>query len=247
MEQVIGVILAAAFGAIFGSYATLFAYRLPRGESCFGRYFGAKSRCPNCQQTIKTRDLIPLLNWIFTLGKCRSCNFKIPRSHLFIELSCTILFVICYLKFTFSEKFIIYSLISVLVVILMVTDFTHNRFSSQLLSTLAAVGLANRVLIDQTIIFAIYSVAVGIMAATFFYQIFYKKTQILFNSQEQAFDYIKFILITSICFDIRNFMLYFCVIIAIFSMLILLNAPNKKRRFSYGYSLIIPFLWLILI
>ena len=61
------LIIASAFGAIFGSYATLFAYRLPRGESCFGRYFGPKSRCGNCGSTIITRDLIPLLNWILLL------------------------------------------------------------------------------------------------------------------------------------------------------------------------------------
>ena len=95
MENIFEIILVIAFGAIFGSYATLFAYRLPREESCFGRYFGKKSRCPNCGYTIITRDLIPLLNWIITCGKCRSCKTKIPRIHLFVELSTTILFLIC--------------------------------------------------------------------------------------------------------------------------------------------------------
>lgn len=59
METLFEIILVIIFGAIFGSYATLFAYRLPRGESCFGRYFGKKSRCPNCDSTIITRDSNP--------------------------------------------------------------------------------------------------------------------------------------------------------------------------------------------
>jgi leader peptidase (prepilin peptidase)/N-methyltransferase len=77
MEQFFGIIISAAFGAIFGSYATLFAYRLPLNESCFGRYFGPKSRCPQCDTIIRTRELIPLVNWLFTLGRCKNCQTKI--------------------------------------------------------------------------------------------------------------------------------------------------------------------------
>ena len=83
MEQFPELIIVIAFGCNFGSYATLFAYRLPRGESCFGRYFGQKSRCPNCNSIIKTRDLIPLINWIITFGKCRNCHVKI-RALIFL-------------------------------------------------------------------------------------------------------------------------------------------------------------------
>ncbi|MBM3579804.1 MAG: prepilin peptidase, partial [Alphaproteobacteria bacterium] len=94
MTELFGIILAATFGAIFGSYATLFAYRLPRDESCFGRYFGQKSSCPSCGATIRTRDLIPLINWLVTLGRCSKCQHKIPRIHLFVELVTTALFVL---------------------------------------------------------------------------------------------------------------------------------------------------------
>ena len=96
MEHILGIIFAATLGAIFGSYATLFSYRLPLGESCFGRYFGPKSRCPQCDTIIRTRELIPLLNWLFTRGKCRSCKSKIPRTHLFVEVTTTSLFILCY-------------------------------------------------------------------------------------------------------------------------------------------------------
>ena len=80
MENFFGIIFSGIFGAIFGSYATLFSYRLPLKESCFGRYFGPKSRCPNCGNVIKTKELIPVVNWFFTLGKCSKCKTKIPKS-----------------------------------------------------------------------------------------------------------------------------------------------------------------------
>lgn len=246
METVFGIIISAIFGAIFGSYATLFAYRLPLGESCFGRYFGPKSRCPQCNVIIRTRELIPLINWLFTLGKCKSCQTKIPRTHLFIEVATTCLFAICYIKFSFTQEFIIYCLICVAAVILLVTDFTHKTFPQPILNFILMIGLANRVLQDQNAINVIFSSAIGAVFAIIFYQIFYKKTDGIFASQEQSFDYTKFILIVSVCLKLELFLFYFFAVMLIFTIFLILDIPNKKNRSNFGYSLIIPFLWLML-
>jgi len=246
MEQIIGIIISAAFGAIFGSYATLFAHRLPIGQSCFGRYFGNKSQCPKCGSTIRTRELIPLLNWLFTLGRCSQCQTKIPRAHLFIELACTSLFVLCYLKFGFTEQFIIAALVCVVCVILIVTDFKHKVFPYQLLNLLVTIGLVHRVLIDQTIIESVYSASVGVVCATVFYHVFYKKNPRLFATQDQSFDYTKFILIAAVSLNMTDFLLYFSVLMIIFTMMLLFDVPDNKVRFSFGYSLVVPFLWLFL-
>lgn len=245
MEQLFGLILATTFGAIFGSYATLFAYRLPLGESCFGRYFGPKSRCPQCNTIIRTRELIPLINWLFTLGRCKTCQTKIPRTHLFIEVATTILFALCYVKFSFGEEFIIYSMISVGLVILVATDFTHKIFPQQVLNFILMIGLANRVLQDQNIIDVIFSAAIGVIFSVIFYQIFYKKTSGLFANEHQSFDYTKFILIASVCLQQSVFLFYFLAVMLILTMLLLFNIPTKKKRASFGYTLIIPFLWLM--
>lgn len=245
MEQIFGLILSATFGAIFGSYATLFAYRLPLGESCFGRYFGPKSRCPECGVTIRTRELIPLINWLFTLGRCRNCQARIPRTHLFIELSSTSLFVLCYIKFSFGEEFIIFTMISIGAIILLATDFTHKIFPQAILNFILMIAVAARVLKDQTIINLIFSGAVGVIIATIFYQIFYKKTAGLFATQKQSFDYTKFILIASVLFPIEIFLFYFFMVMTIFTMLLIFKIPAKKQRNNFGYALIIPFLWLM--
>ncbi len=245
MEEIFGLILSIIFGAIFGSYATLFAYRLPINESCFGRYFGPKSRCPECNTIIRTRELIPIINWLFTLGRCKNCQAKIPRTHLFIELATTLLFVICYLKFSFSEDFIIYALISVCLVILLATDYTHKTFPNQILYVILTIGLAKRVMVEQTIIDAIISGAIGIIFATIFYQIFYKKAHGVFASKNHCLDYTKFILIASAILDSTDFLFYFVTIMAIFTALLIFNVPTKKNHNNFGYCLIIPLLWLI--
>jgi prepilin signal peptidase PulO-like enzyme (type II secretory pathway) len=245
MENIFGIILAATFGAIFGSYATLFSYRLPLGESCFGRYFGPKSRCPKCDSIIKTRDLIPLFNWLFTFGRCRNCKVKIPRTHLFVELATTSLFILSYLQFSFSEEFIIYALISVSLVILFTCDFTHQMFPPQILIFILMLGLANRVLQDHTTINIIFSVAIAAIFVSTFYQIFYKKTNVIFSTQSQIFDYQKFILVAAVCLKTELFFLYFFAILAIFAMIALAKIPARKERAGYGYVLILPFLWLL--
>ncbi len=247
MEHFFGIIFAVILGAIFGSYATLFAYRLPLGESCFGRYFGKKSRCPQCENIIRTRELIPLLNWIFTLGRCAKCRTKIPRTHLFVEVATTSLFVICYLQFSFSEQFMIYAMISTACVILLTTDFTHKVFPQQMLIFILLLGVANRVLQDQTIINVIFSGALGIVFAAIFYQIFYKKTEGVFANQDQSFDYTKFIIIASACLQIEMFLLYFLAVMSIFTIILLLDIPSRKNRNHFGYSLIVPFLWLMIL
>lgn len=246
MEQIFGIILSASFGAIFGSYATLFAYRLPLKESCFGRYFGPKSRCPKCDTIIRTRELIPLLNWLFTLGKCKKCQSKIPLTHLFIEITTTAAFVLCYLKFSFGEEFIIYSIISVALVILLVTDFTHKMFPQQILNLILMVGLANRVLIDQNILDVTFSAAIGVLFSIVFYNLFYKKTSGIFADQAQSFDYTKFILIASVCLTLNLFLFYFLAVMATFTVLLILKVPSRKKRSNFGYALIIPFFWLML-
>jgi hypothetical protein len=242
MEQIFGIALAAVFGAVFGSYATLFSYRLPLGESCFGRYFGKKSRCPKCDTIIRTRELIPLLNWLFTLGRCKSCKIKIPRTHLFVEISTTLLFVLCYLKFGFSQEFILYALISVGLVILITCDFTHKTFPQEALNFVLMIGLANRVLQDQNVIDVTFNVAIGVILSSIFYKIFYKKAEGFFASQSQSFDYTKFILIASVCLKQNEFLFYFFVVMAIFTILLFFKIPKRKNHDNFGYVLIIPFL-----
>lgn len=247
MENIFEIILVITFGAIFGSYATLFAYRLPREESCFGRYFGKKSRCPNCGFTIITRDLIPLLNWIITCGKCRSCKTKIPRIHLFVELLTTILFLICYLNFGFTEIFIINCLIAVAMVVIMACDVTHKRFPREALIFLLFFVTINRVLFDQTLVSILYSLSLGIITSAIFYKLIYKKFNYIFVNEKQFSDYIKFMLIASIALDYQSFLYYFFEVMFILSLLSFFKVFSKKNIISIGYVFAFPLLWILII
>ncbi len=247
MEYIIGILISAIFGAIFGSYSTLFAYRLPKQESCFGRYFGPKSRCPKCEKVLRTRELIPLINWLVTFGKCSKCGIKIPRSHLFIESFCTILFVLCYSKFGFSENFIIHALLSCISLILIVTSFKNRIFPDQALIFLSIIAVAYRVLQDQSIINLIFSLSYGVVACAIFHYIFNKISDSIIAKEQHSYDFMKFILIASTFFQPLDFLLYYLIVIISFCVIIIFDAVKKRKSFGYGFCVVLPFLWLTLI
>ena len=239
------LLLAIFFGAVFGSYSTLFAYRLPRGETCLGRFkSGQKSRCPNCSNIIKTRHLIPIINWLLTMGKCPNCQAKIPKTHLVIEVSTTILFTICYLKFNLSEQFIIYSLIFTGLVIISITNCTHQIFPFQALIFLTIIALCLQITKLNSIEPLILACFYGIICATLFFQIFHIKFKNLIKNDEQAFSFAKLILIIAIILPVTKYLTYITITFTIFAILYILRKYFKPD--ILGLALTIPLIILIL-
>ena len=81
-------ILAVPTGMILGSFATVVAHRVPRGESIvMGR-----SRCPSCGATIAAYDNVPVLSWLMLRGQCRRCGERISPRYPLTELAMAALF-----------------------------------------------------------------------------------------------------------------------------------------------------------
>ncbi len=83
-------------GAFFGSFFTLAVYRIPLGIDILYEH----SFCPNCNNKLKTRDLIPIISYILLGGKCRNCGQKIRIRYLLIEVLSGAVFVL--LAFSFK-------------------------------------------------------------------------------------------------------------------------------------------------
>jgi leader peptidase (prepilin peptidase) / N-methyltransferase len=81
-------ILAVPTGMILGSFATVVAHRVPRGESIvMGR-----SQCPSCGATIAAYDNVPVLSWLVLRGHCRGCGERISPRYPLTELAMAALF-----------------------------------------------------------------------------------------------------------------------------------------------------------
>lgn len=81
-------ILAIPAGLIFGSFATVVAHRVPRGEP----FVAGRSRCTRCGATIAAYDNIPVVSWLVLRGRCRHCTARIPARYPLTELTMAALF-----------------------------------------------------------------------------------------------------------------------------------------------------------
>jgi leader peptidase (prepilin peptidase) / N-methyltransferase len=80
--------LLSCAGLALGSFATVVAHRLPRGESIVG----GRSRCPGCGATIAAYDNVPVLSWLALRGHCRRCGERISPRYPLTELAMAALF-----------------------------------------------------------------------------------------------------------------------------------------------------------
>lgn len=70
-------------GAFFGSFLNMVIYRLPRRISFLKP---SHSICPNCKHPLAGKDLVPILSWLSTKGKCRYCGDPISSRYMFVEI-----------------------------------------------------------------------------------------------------------------------------------------------------------------
>ncbi len=86
-------ILLFIIGTCIGSFLNVLIDRLSTGRTIMK----GRSYCENCKKTLKPYDLIPLVSYIFLLGKCRYCKAKIPLRIFFVELLVGIILPLLYL------------------------------------------------------------------------------------------------------------------------------------------------------
>jgi leader peptidase (prepilin peptidase) / N-methyltransferase len=77
-------------GAVTGSFLSVVAHRVPRGESIVG----PRSRCASCGAQIAAYDNIPIVSWLLLRGRCRHCGERIPVRYPLIEIGTGVLFAL---------------------------------------------------------------------------------------------------------------------------------------------------------
>ena len=81
-------------GLVMGSFLNCAAYRIARKES----FLKGRSRCTTCGHELGAADLIPVVSYIISRGRCRHCGDKISIRYPLTELLCGALYLGCYLK-----------------------------------------------------------------------------------------------------------------------------------------------------
>jgi len=138
--------------------------------------FTKPSACENCGTQVKAIYLTPILGYLFTKGKCPSCEIKIASHYPILEFLFGILFCI-FLSLTNN---ILFSL-SVLflfghVLVSMITDYKKFSLDYENLPFLLFFGvLSNFLFYNQFPDFIDYAVFTGFVAFYILLWVFYKK------------------------------------------------------------------------
>lgn len=90
--------LALLLGACAGSFLNCAASRRVHGRSALR----GRSCCDACGHTLAPRDLIPVLSYLLSRGRCRYCGAKLSSRHLWAELSSALTFLLLLLRYDIS-------------------------------------------------------------------------------------------------------------------------------------------------
>ncbi len=112
------VTILAVLGAVLGSGMTALAYRLPRHES----WAKGRSRCTSCGRILGPLDLVPVLSWLMSLGRCRTCGARVSVRYPLMELACAMWAVLSFLKLGWTPALAPVLLWGVLLVALFMID-----------------------------------------------------------------------------------------------------------------------------
>ena len=82
------VTVTAAYGLLFGSFANVCIFRLPRERSIVF----PPSACPGCGRRIRWFDNVPVFAWLLLRGRCRDCHEPISPRYPLVELLVGLLF-----------------------------------------------------------------------------------------------------------------------------------------------------------
>jgi len=108
------------FGLCIGSFLNVCIYRLPRENLNVGN--PKRSLCPNCGTQLRFWENIPLISYIFLLGKCRTCKTDISVRYPLVELISACFALAACLKFGFNATGLIYYILLVALVVITFID-----------------------------------------------------------------------------------------------------------------------------
>lgn len=161
------VIFLAALGLVIGSFAGATVWRLRArqlvqdnkdGESVDHKEYNRllpltkrslksdRSQCLSCARQLKWYDLIPVVSWMSTRGKCRYCKKSIGRFEPTIELSMSALFVLLFVYWQEGPiigtglSFVLWIIVIIMLVILFAYDLKWYLLPNVIVFSLIAVS-----------------------------------------------------------------------------------------------------------
>lgn len=235
-------IVTFILGLVLGSFLTCAGYRLSINESISKP---ARSYCDICKHDLAWYDLIPVLSYIFTLGKCRYCNNKLSILYPITEILCGILYLTCYKVFGFSYQFIIAIILSSLFIMVLVSDINFLIIPDEII-----ISISILLIITSFVFTGFTNTLTNILYGVCMFVIMYLIMLLgnfIFKKETLGGADIKLMFISGFSLGIipSFFTIFFASVVAL-PVSIILYIKNKENVIAYGPFLTLAILFLYL-
>jgi leader peptidase (prepilin peptidase)/N-methyltransferase len=132
-------VIAFLGGLLAGSFVTVVAHRVPRGESIVG----PRSRCPACGTQIAAYDNVPVFSWLALRGHARCCGAEISARYPLTELTLGVLYALTVLVLWDDPGEVALGLVFVTTLMaITLTDLERRIIPNKILIVAAVLGVA---------------------------------------------------------------------------------------------------------
>ena len=122
-------ILIIILGLIVGSFLNVCIYRLPRNLSIVK----PRSKCTNCNHQITAMENIPVISYLFLLGKCSECKTNISIRYPLVEILTSLVYYIVFLYYGMSIETILLIILFSIIIVLTFIDIDFQLLPNNLL------------------------------------------------------------------------------------------------------------------
>jgi leader peptidase (prepilin peptidase)/N-methyltransferase len=130
-------IIVFVVGLAIGSFLDVLIYRIDDLKSVLS----TRSHCVHCKYQLAWYDLIPLLSFVFLLGKCRECKQKISLQYPAVELGTAILLLLLFVIYGISWPLAFYSVIFSILIVVFVYDIQKQLIAEELVWTALVISI----------------------------------------------------------------------------------------------------------
>ncbi|PCI56923.1 MAG: prepilin peptidase [Alphaproteobacteria bacterium] len=245
----IEIFTVICLGLVLGSFSTALIYRVPKKLP-----WGAeRSACPKCKANLGVLDLVPVLSWCLSAGKCRHCSDEISAVYPLTETVSGALCVFIYLVYglNISSLFLMASV--PFLIALCVIDLKYMILPNQLVFILMGIGGARLLYLfsldenfQTTDILTVY--ITGAFAYGFIsWFLGFVLTKVL-KKNSLGFGDVKFFMVAGLWLGIYA-LPYFMILSGTLAIVFALGwrMAFKQDVFPFGPALIVSFYFLLLL
>ncbi|GBC98165.1 Type 4 prepilin-like proteins leader peptide-processing enzyme [bacterium HR17] len=162
MPKTLAMVFAFLFGAAVGSFVNVCIYRLPRRLSIVR----PPSHCPHCGTFLRVADLVPLLSYLWLVGKCRYCKTPISPRYFVVELTTALLFIAAVARYDVSIYAALVASALAALLIIAAVDWEFFLVPDEAIWVLAFLGIVKSFLADTPSQMVQSSVAGAVVGAS---------------------------------------------------------------------------------